>query len=275
MLIILVALGWTCSTKSIFLLYQGPITVTPDMTSPVLSRWEGSPPSTCWQRSSWCSQPRRVLDFFATKAHCCLMVSLLSTRTAKVVQKASGKMLYSWLKLMYTGAWCYCSLGTGLYTSLCWTSQGSCLPISPACQDPSSTPTWYVSYFFQFYIICKLAERTACPILWSLIKRLSNTGPSIDAWGTPIVTDLQLDFVLLITTLRACQFRQLSVHLTIHFTSPYFISLWASWLLVLLGNHHQFPPETSWAACALLCCPSTRHEWHKSPMRWREGSSVW
>jgi len=57
------------------------------------------------------------------------------------------------------------------------------------------------------------------------MKRLSSTGPSIFSHSTPVKTDLQLDFVLLITTLWAQQFSQLSVHLIVHFSSLYFVSL--------------------------------------------------
>lgn len=34
-----------------------------------------------------------------------------------------------------------------------------------------------------------------------LMKMFTTIGPSIDLWGTPLATGLQLDFVLLITTL--------------------------------------------------------------------------
>jgi len=34
----------------------------------------------------------------------------------------------------------------------------------------------------------------------ALTKMLNGTGPIIDPWGTPLVSGLQLDFVLLITT---------------------------------------------------------------------------
>jgi len=35
---------------------------------------------------------------------------------------------------------------------------------------------------------------------------LNGTGPSVGLWGTPAVTGLQLDFLLLITTLRGWLF---------------------------------------------------------------------
>lgn len=50
----------------------------------------------------------------------------------------------------------------------------------------------------------------------SLMKMLTNTGSIIDSWSTPLLMDLQLDFVHPITTLRAWQFRQFSIYLTVH-----------------------------------------------------------
>ena len=47
-------------------------------------------------------------------------------------------------------------------------------------------------------------------VMMSLMEMLSRTGPSIDPWGTLVVTGLQLDFVPLITTLWAWPFRQFS-----------------------------------------------------------------
>ncbi|KAK1208189.1 ZFR protein, partial [Pygoscelis papua] len=65
----------------------------------------------------------------------------------------------------------------------------------------------------------------SAPSSRSLRKILNMTGPSIDPWGTLLVTSLQLGFILLITTLWALLFSQLSVHLTICSSSSYIISL--------------------------------------------------
>lgn len=54
-----------------------------------------------------------------------------------------------------TGAWDYSSLGAGICISLCWASQGSCWPISLACQGPSK---WRVSHASQACIICRPSE---------------------------------------------------------------------------------------------------------------------
>jgi len=58
----------------------------------------------------------------------------------------------------------------------------------------------------------------------SLMKKLNKTGPSIDPLGTPLVTSLQLDSELLITTLWVLPFSQFSIHLTDHSSSLHFLS---------------------------------------------------
>lgn len=54
------------------------------------------------------------------------------------------------------------------------------------------------------------------------MKILNSIGPRINPWGTPLTTGLQLDFVLLIIPLSSAV--HFSVHLTIHSSSPHFIS---------------------------------------------------
>lgn len=44
------------------------------------------------------------------------------------------------------------------------------------------------------------------------MKILNRTGPTIEPWGTQLVTGLQLDFMLLITTLWDYLFNQYSIH---------------------------------------------------------------
>jgi len=56
--------------------------------------------------------------------------------------------------------------------------------------------------------------RLFCPMV------LNRTGPSIDPWGTPLVTGLQLDFMLLITSLRARPFSHFLVHLIDAYAAP-------------------------------------------------------
>lgn len=44
-----------------------------------------------------------------------------------------------------------------------------------------------------------------------LMKMLNDIGPSIDPWGTPPVTDLQLVFVLLVTSLELQPLQSISL----------------------------------------------------------------
>lgn len=50
---------------------------------------------------------------------------------------------------------------------------------------------------------------------------LNRTGPSIDSWGTSLVTGLLLDLVPLTTTLWIQPFRQFSTHLNTCSSTPY------------------------------------------------------
>jgi len=62
------------------------------------------------------------------------------------------------------------------------------------------------------------------PSCRSLMKELNRIGPTIDLWGTLLVTGLQLDFMSTITTLSVYAFSHFSIHLTVYSYSPYFIS---------------------------------------------------
>ena len=74
-------------------------------------------------------------------------------------------------------------------------------------------------------MICKLAEGALCPSARPLLFDMFVICPGLDLQGDPLGTGLQLDFMLLIAALGAWQFSQFSVHLTVHLSSPYFISL--------------------------------------------------
>lgn len=54
------------------------------------------------------------------------------------------------------------------------------------------------------------------------MKMLNNTGPSVDPWGMPVMTGLQLDFVLITTLSTVVQFL---IHLAVCLSSHYFIKL--------------------------------------------------
>lgn len=72
---------------------------TPDVTSPVLSRDEGSPHSTCWQCSAYIAQG--LFYFFAIRMHYHLLFYLLPTRTPRAF---SAELPSSWSALSCNGA---------------------------------------------------------------------------------------------------------------------------------------------------------------------------
>lgn len=65
----------------------------------------------------------------------------------------------------------------------------------------------------QSSVISKIAE--GMPIMQTINEDVNRIGPSIDPWGTLLVTGPHLDFVQLITTLRAQPFIQSPIHLTV------------------------------------------------------------
>lgn len=58
------------------------------------------------------------------------------------------------------------------------------------------------------------------PLTSPLMKSQSSIGSGINPWGTPLVTEFQLDFMLLIGTPWAQKFSQFSIHLAVHLSSP-------------------------------------------------------
>lgn len=67
-----------------------------------------------------------------------------------------------------------------------------------------STTAWCTSHSSQTGTSCKHAEGAICSSSRSLTKVLNRIGPDIKPQGTSLVTGLQLDIVLLITSLRDC-----------------------------------------------------------------------
>jgi len=87
------------------------------------------------------------------------------------------------------------------------------------------TPLCCISHSSQCCITSKLAEGALCSIIQIICQEVSSIGPSVEPWGTPLVTCLPLDFVPLFTTLWSQSFSQFSVHLPDHLYNPYFVSL--------------------------------------------------
>ena len=94
--LIFVAPCWTHSSKSVCLSHWG----AQDVASPVLSRLEGHLPQPL--AMLLLMYPRILLAFFSTRAHCRLLVSLLSSRTPK---SFSAKLLSSQLAPARTDAY--------------------------------------------------------------------------------------------------------------------------------------------------------------------------
>ena len=156
--------------------------------------------------------PRMPLAFLAARAHCWLMVNLLSTRTPRslsteLLSSRSTPSLY----------WCM-----GLFLPRCRTLNFPLLNLirflsaqlsslsrsrSKAAQPSgvSTTPLSLVSSANLLRVHSNASSR-------SLMKKLNKTGPSTDPWGTSLVTSLQLDSAPLITTLWVLPFSQFSIH---------------------------------------------------------------
>lgn len=86
-------------------------------------------------------------------------------------------------------------------------------------QEAAGHTLWLLHRSSQFFIICKHAEGAFGPIFQVTDEENSQYWPSINPWGTAVVTGLQLDFELVIFTLWVQQFSQFSVHLTVHLSS--------------------------------------------------------
>jgi len=68
-------------------------------------------------------------------------------------------------------------------------------------------------------VICKLAEG-ALDTTMSLTKILHSTGPNIDPWGIPLVTDLHLGIEPLTTTCWTQPSNQFLIHQSVHTSNP-------------------------------------------------------
>jgi len=104
--------------------------------------WAAS--SNAWPPRSWCIwciliQARMPLAFLATRAHCQLMFSQLSTNTPR---SFSSAQLSATLPQSYSAAWGRCDQSVSPSTWSCWSSSHWLQPIGPACPDPSVGPSY-------------------------------------------------------------------------------------------------------------------------------------
>ena len=133
-----------------------------------------------------------------------LLVNLVSTGTSRLICKATFQparpqpVLYTALSLTRAG----------LGVSLCWTSLGSCQPISQAF----STVYWLLSVLTSSE---NLQTAHSFPSSSPLVQTLNNIGPSMDLWGTLQVSSCYLVFVPMITTVRGWRFMWFSTQLLV------------------------------------------------------------
>ena len=72
---------------------------------------------------------------------------------------------------------------------------------------------------FSFVSSENLLRMHSAPLSRSLMKMLYTTASSINPWSMILLTDMQLDFMPLVTTLWTQPYSQFSVHLTVYLSS--------------------------------------------------------
>lgn len=201
-LIIFLALQRTHSSKSLFRLHWRP----------------RSRPSTLDVSYQWWvkrkdhpvgdvlpSPARETVAIFAVRACCWITFSLLSTRTPN---SFPAKLLS---RQLASGAWSY-SLpvaGLGISFELHETPHNPFLEPAKVRLNGSTT-IWSIVTPPSFASFANLLRVWSTPSSRSLMRMLliNVIGPSIDPWGTPLVTDIQLNLKLLITAFWDHQLRR-------------------------------------------------------------------
>lgn len=102
-----------------------------DTASPLLSKNEGSPLATCWPCQRSAAQDAAGLPCCDSTVLACSQLDCQDPRILLCKAAFQPGSLYP----VCPGAWGYSSSGAGLCTSLCWTSWGSTLLTSSACQS--------------------------------------------------------------------------------------------------------------------------------------------
>lgn len=160
------------------------------------------------------------------------------------------------------------SLTRNLYT---WIRSYSAFPSSdwtvPAAFVSSPVQSVYTSHSFQFSISADLVRVQQVSSSWSLMKLLNSVRPSINPWGTQLMTELQLGWSLLITALWSQQFSHFSIYLAVHLSSLYFkgLSVRMFWEMALKSKG---PTSTHWSPL----CPFS-HSFHQKRLSGLSGTA--
>lgn len=153
----------------------------------MLSREEGSPPSLGWPLTLCVTQPTVPWAFFAVRVRCWRTFNSVSAGT---LRSSSAKLLSSWLALNVQDL-------VFPFVGFHEDSVGLCLQPVQVPLNSSATvwcvhPLLPVPGHLQMCRGCALS-----PPAGSLMKMFKSVGPRINPWGLPLVTALQLDFVLI------------------------------------------------------------------------------
>ena len=147
------------------------------------------------------------------------MVSLVSTRTTRsfLAELLSGQTTHS----VY---WCYEVILPQVQDfAFPWLNFMRFQFISPLWMAAhpsgvSATPRSFESSANLLTVLSAPSSKLLMKML--LMKMLNNISPSVDRWGTPLVTGLHLEFVPLVTILWAWTFSEFLVHLTVRLLNP-------------------------------------------------------
>ncbi|RMC07043.1 hypothetical protein DUI87_16496 [Hirundo rustica rustica] len=74
------------------------------------------------------------------------------------------------------------------------------------------TALWDIGHSSQLYVIRKIAEETSAPSPKSLMNKFNNSGPSIEHWGTPVLTGIQLNTCAIDYNPLGSAVHQFSIH---------------------------------------------------------------
>lgn len=155
------ALCWRYSGASVGLvlgkLRPGPKRSRCILTLPVLSRWEGSPSSTCCCCFSWCHPGCHLLS---------LLCRWVAGELATSCSACGPQMLLCGAVFQPTGpSMCWCLFIHKGSTSLFWTYQDSCQPICPAFPGSSEWQLGLPAAPSSVVSSAKLLKM--CPAAWS------------------------------------------------------------------------------------------------------------